>query len=157
MDSRWPLNVVLVLGLACGDSATTDSSSASTGASSGDPCVCLGGCSEELCPNVNDSSDALACALTALQDRTPGKLFWHTGDQYGEGGDLLIRPDGHAIFTPYKYQDLCTTSGPVVAGPLKAPSYFANCRVAQNFACLESALASTEATCEGEKMDCSGF
>lgn len=169
---------LLFLGLACvpddknpGD--TDGSTDGSTGAPTGepaDPCECPDGCGAQLCSQVTNlcaqsceetpaelDAAALDCALAALRDRDVGTVRWIAGSfsgQFGDGGELKIRSDGTAVYTPESYADLCTSAGPVVLGTLRDPSFFENCRVTQDFGCLADALASTETTCSPEESNC---
>jgi hypothetical protein len=125
-------------------------------------------CGEMLCPEAYANCDgscfetpieiedpgALTCALTALRDRTPGRLRWRlVEDLKWEWGYLLILEDGRAVRRSWTQYDL----GPydtkdAVLGALSDPEVLDGCMADADdhvrFECLRTALATETAICD---------
>ncbi|MBZ5709947.1 hypothetical protein [Nannocystis pusilla] len=75
--------------------------------------------------------EALACALTALRDRTPGIIGWncgeHSGDMFSDSGYVLIGADGTAIRRHWGAYDLSWTVWRAEQGALPDPDVFEQC------------------------------
>jgi len=118
-------------------------------------------CGEALCPVVEAEEfdcfpdcgpdggfmlpdpEALVCALTALRDRTPGIVRWHSsenGGQYSINGYVLIRDDGSAVRRFWGAEDLDYVVGDALFGTMPEACAFAQCLAASSamvrFDCL---------------------
>ncbi|WAS95312.1 hypothetical protein [Nannocystis punicea] len=133
-------------------------------------CACLddGSCGAELCPSVGNScpeegcspeeslvDEGLECALTALRDRTPGKIGWFDssfGGQFSDRTAVYIRADATAVVERSGDQDLESSRGPHTLHPLKEPEYYDGClamTAAQDrLNCLEDGLGEETAVCK---------
>jgi hypothetical protein len=94
-------------------------------------------------PTVHE--EALACALEALEKRTPGVITWELGGGYcGSFGYTVILPDGRAINRDISYFDYGMRYSELKLGDLLPSSTFADCAAraepVQRFACLESTV-----------------
>jgi hypothetical protein len=120
---------------------------------------CYGMCVDEETPD--SEVEALDCVLTALRDRTPGRVTWLAGDpggSYWKDVELAILPDGTAVRSGAMLDDLsyCPDIGTLHL-ELKAPAVFDECLTREDlddrFRCLnqvsEVMIAScTEEVCE---------
>lgn len=154
-DSWLPLLLLLT---ACG-SREDDSLPAA--------CECVDGdaCGPELCAAIERVAGvvadeaALDCALTALRDRTPGRLRWSDREDaaaFGVIHRLWIVADGQAVHTTSRAEDvapICTSEGPTVTGALGPADEFAAClaepAASARFDCLDAA-----ATAFDEALEC---
>jgi hypothetical protein len=118
-------------------------------------------CGEELCPTLNVTNgyiceiafmgddigltnpEALACALTALRDRTPGLVRWNCmsdGGQFEDYGYVLIGDDGTAIRRNWGWLDASYRASDALQGALPDPGVFEACLAesdeALRFECL---------------------
>jgi len=110
--------------------------------------VCLGP------PFTLEDPAALECALTALRDRTPGRLDWdYTANQgvVDQDGYILILEDGRAVRRSWSLYDLDFEAGDAELGELTDAAVFDACLVEPDdiarFDCMRSALASVTAVC----------
>lgn len=124
----------------------------------------LPGCGSSLCgpleltqdegpPTMISDPEALACALTALRDRTPGYIeyrFTDIGLSYGYSAYVLIEADGRGIQRTWGYNDLSFNVSPARLGPLAAPGELDACiQDPVDVSCLLDPLVSEDAICDG--------
>lgn len=108
--------------------------------------------------------EALACAITALRDRTPGVLTWSLSDpaqMIDSSGYVLILEDGRAVIRDQGAQDLTGNVSNADLGALAEASVFEACLAdtddAARFDCLRRAMLSDFVVCdEGWTIDLSG-
>ena len=128
-------------------------------------CGCLdeASCGDELCAtfmtNCTEDCDAsreanIECALTALRDRTPGRVQWFwsdTVDHIQRDTTVYIRAEGRALVVRYVAADLTYTSGPDTLHMLEEPEYYAGCvaltDVQARVSCLVDGLGEETAVC----------
>ncbi|GEM_PF-5769160 len=151
-----------------------DDETTTVGASGGEPlpaaCGCLAtNCGVSLCDEVLGDCEfdcytgftvneaALDCVLTALRDRTPGRLDWSIGEKdiAGEARWIYVLEDGNVIEGGTRWDDLAVDCGyATVLADLKPPSYFSDCLtetdLALRFDCLLNIRDSIIGECEPE-------
>lgn len=116
------------------------------------------------CNIVLDDADALACALTALRDRTPGVLSWSVADpaqMLDPGGYVLVLDDGRAIARSFRAEDLSGSVSDATLGALDDAAVFDACLLEGDgqvrFDCLTQLSLSDPSTCDtGWTLDYSG-
>lgn len=127
------------------------------------------GCADQVCDIVsagyydpNDEfnnelviadSAALACALTALRDRTPGLIRWSVEEALGgDYGYVLIKGDGQAVRRTWSILDLGASIDDAVLGDLAPPATYDSCLAltdeAKQFECLNIRLMSENLICD---------
>jgi hypothetical protein len=105
-------------------------------------------------PFTLEDPAALECALTALRDRTPGRIDWdYTSDRgfYSGNGYILILEDGRSVRRSWSLYDLDFDVGDAELGELEDAAVFDACLAETDdimrFDCMRSALASVTAVC----------
>jgi hypothetical protein len=118
---------------------------------------CENGGKRNMClrpPFTLEDPAALECALTALRDRTAGRLDWNytaSGGVADQFGYILILDDGRAVLRSWSIHDLEFEAEDAELGELADAATFDACLAEADdlarFDCMRNALASTTAVC----------
>jgi hypothetical protein len=136
-------------------------------------------CARQLCPDirfelvVDDASEssggadaeleaALACALEALRDETPGSIRWSFSESHGAIGDtgaLQLYGDGTAVRRSSGFRDHCwDLTADIVRVELNDADYFEACLaepdVAARLACVRFGYGETTNVCQEAEANC---
>lgn len=123
-------------------------------------------CGEILCGSVREvdgqegvpelaTPDELACALTALRDRTPGIVTWSStfnGGQFSQTGYVLIYANGEAVRREWGANDLSYDVDPALRFQLHDAAYYDACLAnpddSARYYCLREYANPSIAECE---------